>query len=504
MFFYVFLFYFCIERVYFYAYLSEDTGIRQTLSWGILISRGTAGGLGLLFGTLFITMSRNFLTMLRETWIGNYIPIDSHIDFHKQVAWVTVYFCILHALGHISNFSHIANLSMESLSCLFPMLFANTGQKSPGIFYYFYSTSAGLTGIFLVLCLSIMTIFAQNKVRRLSFRLFWGSHLLYYAIVPLIIIHGMEGIIQEPRFFNQIMLPIMIFTMDKIISKSRAVIYMRLLESHLLPSKVVKLILQKPVNFSYKSGQWLRICVPEISETEFHPFSISSSPHEDVLSLHIRAIGPWTNKLRERVNCPQTELPKCRILGPFGECHQNWFQYNCSIMVGAGIGVTPFASILKDVAWKIKNNCNSFCKTKKMYFIWVTRSQKQYEWLTDIIREVENTAEEYNMSNFFNAHIYITQVYDKFDLRTTMLYLSERHFQKSDGRSLLTGLKAITHFGRPNFNNLLNTVQTTHREFYTFGVFSSGPPGITKNVDLACKNLNRNDMAKFIHTSENF
>ena len=502
--FYVILFYLCIERVFFYAYLSEDTGIRQVLSFGILASRGTAGGLGLLFGMLFITMSRNFLTMLRESWIGTFIPIDSYVDFHKQVAWVTVAFAAIHSIGHVSNFSHIANLSKTSLSCLFPMLFANDGDPSPDIFYYFYSSSAGITGLLLVLALSVMAVFAQNKVRRFSFRLFWGSHLIYYTIVPLILIHGMEGIIQEPRFLKQITLPIMIFSMDKLISKSRAVIYMRMLESHLLPSKVVKLILQKPINFVYKSGQWLRICVPEISETEFHPFSITSSPHEGILSVHIRAVGPWTNKLRERVNCPQKDLPKVRILGPFGECHQNWFQYNCSVMIGAGIGVTPFASILKDVAWKMKHHRHSFCRTKKMYFIWVTRSQKQYEWLTDIIHEVERVAEEAEMEDFFHAHIYITQFYDKFDLRTTMLYLSERHFQKSDGRSLLTGLKATTHFGRPNFQALLNTIQTANREFYTFGVFSSGPPGITKNVEVACKVINKNDMAKFIHTSENF
>jgi predicted ferric reductase len=40
------------------------------------------------------------------------------------------------------------------------------------------------------------------------------------------------------------------------------------------------------------------------------------------------------------------------IDGPFGEGHQDWYRYEVSVLVGGGIGVTPFASILKDIAHK--------------------------------------------------------------------------------------------------------------------------------------------------------
>lgn len=53
----------------------------------------------------------------------------------------------------------------------------------------------------------------------------------------------------------------------------------------------------------------------------------------------------------------------------------------------------------------------------QIYFIWVTRTQRQFEWLTDIIREVE----ESDKNNLVSVHIYITQLAEKFDLRTTML-----------------------------------------------------------------------------------
>lgn len=53
----------------------------------------------------------------------------------------------------------------------------------------------------------------------------------------------------------------------------------------------------------------------------------------------------------------------------------------------------------------------------QVYFIWVTRTQRQFEWVLDIIREVE----EMDAQELVSVHIYITQLAEKFDLRTTML-----------------------------------------------------------------------------------
>ena len=49
--------------------------------------------------------------------------------------------------------------------------------------------------------------------------------------------------------------------------------------------------------------------------------------------------------------------------------------------------------------------------------MWVTRTQRQFEWLTDILREVE----ERDSLNLVETHVFITQYKEKFDIRTTML-----------------------------------------------------------------------------------
>ena len=63
--------------------------------------------------------------------------------------------------------------------------------------------------------------------------------------------------------------------------------------------------------------------------------------------------------------------------------------------------------------------CSSnFCPPSiQVFFIWVTRSQKQWEWFTDIIKDVEDA----DTKGLVESHIFVTQFFDKFDLRTTML-----------------------------------------------------------------------------------
>jgi dual oxidase len=48
--------------------------------------------------------------------------------------------------------------------------------------------------------------------------------------------------------------------------------------------------------------------------------------------------------------------------GPFGEGPQDWYRFPVSVLVGGGIGVTPFASILKDLVHKSRLNIKFPCQ----------------------------------------------------------------------------------------------------------------------------------------------
>ncbi|XP_011920592.1 PREDICTED: dual oxidase 2 isoform X2 [Cercocebus atys] len=491
------------DRAYYYGFVSPPSGIAQTTLVGIILSRGTAASVSFMFSYILLTMCRNLITFLRETFLNRYVPFDAAVDFHRWIAMAAVVLAILHSAGHAVNVYIFSVSPLSLLACVFPNVFVNDGSKLPQKFYWwFFQTVPGMTGVLLLLVLAIMYVFASHHFRRRSFRGFWLTHHLYILLYVLLIIHGSYALIQLPTFHIYFLVPAIIYGGDKLVSLSRKKVEISVVKAELLPSGVTYLQFQRPQGFEYKSGQWVRIACLALGTTEYHPFTLTSAPHEDTLSLHIRAVGPWTTRLREIYSAPRGNgcagYPKLYLDGPFGEGHQEWHKFEVSVLVGGGIGVTPFASILKDLVFKSSLGSQMLCK--KIYFIWVTRTQRQFEWLADIIREVE----ENDHQDLVSVHIYITQLAEKFDLRTTMLYICERHFQKVLNRSLFTGLRSITHFGRPPFEPFFNSLQEVHPQVRKIGVFSCGPPGMTKNVEKACQLVNRQDRAHFVHHYENF
>jgi NAD(P)H-flavin reductase len=95
-----------------------------------------------------------------------------------------------------------------------------------------------------------------------------------------------------------------------------------------------------------------------------------SAPEEDYISVHIRVVGDFTTALAKAVGCnPDSKgekggnapaggkvvgtdtnpplnrvLPRVMVDGPFGSASEDFLKYETVLLVGAGIGVTPFAS----------------------------------------------------------------------------------------------------------------------------------------------------------------
>ncbi|XP_071007469.1 dual oxidase 2-like [Oncorhynchus clarkii lewisi] len=492
-----------LERCYYYGLQAYSTGVPETSVVGILVSRGSAAAISFLYPYMMLTVCRNLITLGRETFLNRYIPFDAAIDFHRFMAMSALLLTVVHSLGHVVNVYVFSVSDLSILVCLFPKVLVNDGSEMPMKWsWWFFQSVPGLTGILLLFIFAFMYVFATQYFRRISFRGFWLTHYLYVVVYILTVIHGSFALLQEPRFHIYLIPPGLLFLLDKLISLNRKKVEIPVVNATLLPSEVTYLEFKRPQGFVYRSGQWVRVACLALGTDEYHPFTLTSAPHEETLSLHIRAIGPWTSHLREAYapnNLEQLRTyPKLYLDGPFGEGHQEWTNFEVSVLVGGGIGVTPFASILKDLVFKSSVKFKIQCK--KIYFIWVTRTQRQFEWVSDIIREVE----EQDRMDLVSVHIYITQLAEKFDLRTTMLYVCERHFQKVWNRSLFTGLRSVTHFGRPPFASFFSSLQEVHPEVGKIGVFSCGPPGLTKNVEKACQQMNKRDQTHFIHHYENF
>jgi len=237
----------------------------------------------------------------------------------------------------------------------------------------------------------------------------------------------------------------------------------------------------------------LRLSVPNISKNNYHPFTITSSPQDDHLSLHIRAVGPWTNALYELTDTDM--LPNVFIDGPYGDIHDNWQQYSTVAFIAGGIGVTPFASILKSVLFRVKNIKENFeNKLSKIHFYWVCQNQEQFEWFIDVLRELEN--EDYDKLIVSQTFITSTPTYD---VRNMMLWLAEQSSRSIGSASIFTGLRGQTHFGKPNWRNLLKQIIVQkENKSDPLGVFVCSGAALSQQVKKNCDYLNSNSSKKQI------
>nr|CAD7458660.1 unnamed protein product [Timema tahoe] len=471
------------ERAYYYSVEREHSGLRRIAGYGVTVTRGAASAMMFTYSSLLVTMCRNTITIMRDTFLHVYIPFDGAVSFHKYIAIWSLVFTVIHVIGHGFNFYSISTQTSDDLSCLFRN-FHHATHEIPKFHYWCWQTITGVTGILLTLLTALIFVFSLPVARKRLYNAFWITHSLYPLFYILMVLHGTGRLIQEPFFVYFFIGPCTLFIVDRMITVSTKKVEVPVVNAELLPSNVTMLEFKRPHNFEYKSGQWVRIACPTLNTSEYHPFTLSSSPNEASLTVHIRAVGPWTTNIRNLYDpslLRDKPLPKIHVEGPYGEGHQDWYQFEVSVLIGGGIGVTPFASILKDIVFRANSNasnCGTSCR--KVYFLWVTKTQKQFEWLVDIVRDLE--------------------------IADTKRYICERHFQRVCDRSLLTGLRAVTHFGRPNFLQFFKSLQAVNPRVRKVGVFSCGPPPMTQMVDKTCVNLNKETVKGpiFQHHFKNF
>jgi len=460
------------ERSYKYSFEREHGGLRSIAGYGVTVTRGAASSIMFRSVILLLPMCRNSVTWLRGTIVNRILPLDAAIGFHKVNAFGALLFVVMHIVGHMFNFYCISTQPPADITCLFREI-SWESDFLPSFQWYTFKTVTGMSGVLVTWVTIIMYFFSLPFARRTNFNLFWYTHNLYPMYYFLMIVHGAAQLVQQPIFWLYFLGPGCLFAVDKLVSFATLSRDIQVVDAEILPAGVLKLQTHKPPGFKFISGQWSRIRCNAVSQYENHPITIASSPHEKYLSFYIRVCGPWTSKLYtiyKEALANGDDLPSVNIDGPYGESYQKWSDYHISILVGGGIGVTPFVSIIKDYLNQVK--VNESLIVRKMYFLWVCRTQKQFEWVIDVLRELEESDIEGNLE----IHVFITELNEHFDLRTSLLYICERQFHKINGCSLFTGLQAPTHFGRPKFESIIRQLMFRHTEEQVVAVFACGSP----------------------------
>jgi NADPH oxidase len=268
----------------------------------------------------------------------------------------------------------------------------------------------------------------------------------------------------------------------------------------------------------YKPGQWLFLNIPSISKFQWHPFTITSCPYDPYISVHVRQVGDFTRALGDALGAGPAQaklfdamdqngmyeialqngqkMPKLRIDGPYGAPAEDVFENEIAVLIGTGIGVTPWAAILKNI-WHLRNSPNPPRRLRRVEFIWVCRDTTSFEWFQALLSSLEAQSIEAARvpggegSEFLRIHTYLTQ---KLDVNTAQNIVLNSVGEDKDP---LTELKTRTNFGRPDFKRLFigmreGLMDQTYMSGLegmlrtNVGVYFCGPNGAAREIRKAC------------------
>ncbi|XP_077330291.1 NADPH oxidase 5 [Lithobates pipiens] len=195
---------------------------------------------------------------------------------------------------------------------------------------------------------------------------------------------------------------------------------------------------------------------------------------------------------------------KCYIDGPFGTPNRRIFTSDHAVLIGAGIGITPFASILQSIMYRYrmrKQNCpncsyswfenlkDSEMKLRKVDFIWINRDQKFFEWFVSLLTKLElDQADEEPEGRFLEMHMYMTSALGKNDMKAIGLQMALDLLAKKEEKDSITGLKTRTQPGRPDWNKVFQKIEQEKKG--KVQVFYCGSPALAKVIKAHCEQFN--------------
>ncbi|KAF7289419.1 FAD-binding FR-type domain-containing protein [Mycena chlorophos] len=527
-----------------YGWHSQETNpklaILNLLQYSVWVSRGA--GLVLAFdgAMILIPLLRNIIRVVRPhlAWL---LPADENLWFHRQVAYSMAFWSAVHTTGHYVNFINVERTQVRKQYAL----------------QIHYTQPGGFTGHWMLLIMLLMYTTAHHKIRNQCFEAFWYTHHLAFFFMLGLYTHATGCFVRDtvnPAYIKTFpfydskhclgylgwrynIWPGIIYFGERVYREYRARRQTRLSRVLVHPSGAMELRIVKP-SFKYTAGQWLFLQVPEVSRWQWHPFTITSAPDDPYVSVHVRQVGDWTHDLGERLGVgPATvaamtknamrgsekhekadgyrgdyieldasttgEMPVVRIDGPYGAPAEDVFGVEVAVLVGAGIGVTPFASILKHIWYRQrKGNLGTL---RRVEFFWVCRDAPSFGWFQSLLAEVEAAQAD---PNFLHINIYLTQKIDE-----NMLW----NIAVNDAGAAydpLTLLRTRTMFGRPDWMAIFGQISRAIQEGQylpgsgeqlktTVGTYFCGPTPLAKAIKEATDH-HSNSRVTFTFAKEHF
>lgn len=484
---------------------------RAALGWGVILAKLCAG---VMYPTLFfmlLSMSRHFATFLRRSYyISKFVNWDLSQMFHIRISIAGLFFATLHAIGHLTGSMLTGSQpgrEQEVAEYLGP-------DEVPRPYIRWVRSLPGWTGLTAIITFWIISLLSMPFVRKRSYEMFQLGHLLMFLFIGLLCAHGTAQLLQHPMLGYFLVLPSLLVIGERLWRIMQG--FRRIpAKGRVLDEDTAEITCKHPKgkDWRYNAGQYVFLQVPALSFFQWHPFTISSC-RGNILQLHIKFDGDWTNKLRELIEQSDGDDIRVGIDGPFGAPAQRFYDYDYSIIVGGGIGITPFSAILTDLEesftnerkdpWEERRRSRSMSRPgsrrssmstgmsrrssrihsrrqsrapstsdaeakasghaakhpnpdRRVDFHWTVREKNNLLWFSDLLNRAIEGAQPHLQTGTLDLNINTHITAKRKNISTHVFrYLLDTYRTEKAPYSALTGLKGPSHFGRPDFDAILD------------------------------------------------
>ena len=412
---------------------------------GLIFSRGAA-----LVILIFTMLAMFFVSYDLTTWLRRKLKgrcstlFDFQILFHRFCGYIILTYSIIHTIGHLTG--SFRGLHQEKdLTKINKALTHHEMKEHKPYHLLLFTTLPGITGILLLIIITVMGITATQWVRQRYFQLFAVMHVIGFPLfILLIIAHGSQSWLNYGFPLGSVTVAIslviyLVYFIRRSILQLRG--NFRVVQAQVSSDKqFLQLTLDRPDYYKYKCGQYAFINIPDVSCCQWHPFSIASCSESGKIKFIIKNSGDWTGKVVELFtkfnrrpaallnNYMETnqqvrdeealydfedfDYPKINLSYPISSpVQQSRYNYNV-VYVAAGVGTTTFLSFMeyqylraKALASEGNTNIERPDNKKVIDFVFISRESENLRWISKYINAALTLPQ---MTRRIKFHIYIT------------------------------------------------------------------------------------------------
>lgn len=458
----------------------------------ITVARGCAQLLNLNACLILLPICRHFFTWLRCTRARYLFPFDASIEIHILIGIVIALFSTAHCCAHVCDFYRFARADADDIYALFGDKLGPIPDGKAARWGLLLRQPAAITGIIMVVCMLIA--YGAIYFRRKRFNVFWYSHHLLVIMLIALCCHGIGNLLEPFQSVYWVIGPLLLYIIPRFLRETKcsntSILDTSVMDGEILSLKVAKPTGMTPWN-NVQSGMYAFLNIPAVSCVEWHPFTLTSAPYEDHLEFAIAAVGDWTKSSRDLLGDAALgdgdAYPRVKVEGPMGAASQDFSKFPILVLVGAGIGVTPMISVVKQLLKEPG-------KMKRTYLYWTVRDRAAFDWFTSVLDDIY----EQDDKHVIQIRHFLTSVkQDDRNLGAVLLHHAARRKHHQTDIDLLLGRQ--THHqvevGRPIWDEELCSVRDEAKElgYKECGIFLCGPEKMAEEVDRLSFDLSRED-----------